>query len=162
MKAIDRLYQYLDSKGVKPTNFEKELGLSNGYLSSQKKRNADTGESILIKITDYCRDISIDWLLTGRGEMLRGADGEPSTAKTEPTIIYKSDPLKDEIIELLRKQVATSDKQIAMLEELVSSLKQQVTRMHITDFTGVHSAEHYSDVAVVDTTKTSKIRPKSK
>ena len=38
MKAIERLYQYLDYKGVKPTRFEKEIGLSNGYLGTQLKR----------------------------------------------------------------------------------------------------------------------------
>ena len=71
MKAIDRLYEYLESKGVKPTNFEKELGLSNGYLSAMKKREADMGETILKKIIDYCRDINPEWLLTGEGPMLR-------------------------------------------------------------------------------------------
>lgn len=140
------------------SEFARFLGVSPQTISSWLSRNTFDVDLIYAK----CSNISADWLLGGDGEMLRGADGEPSTAKTEPTIIYKSDPLKDEIIELLRKQVATSDKQIAMLEELVSSLKQQVTRMHITDFTGVHSAEHYSDVAVVDTTKTAEIRPKSK
>jgi len=70
MKAIDRLYEYLDYKSIKPTNFEKELGLSNGYLSIQKKRNADIGESVLKKITDYCRDLNPTWLLTGNEEML--------------------------------------------------------------------------------------------
>ena len=70
MKAIDRLYQYLDIKNIKPTNFERELGLARGYYSVQKKRNADIGESILNKIIDYCQDLNPIWLLTGKGEML--------------------------------------------------------------------------------------------
>lgn len=69
MKAIDRLYEYLAQKGLKPTAFEKEIGLSNGYFSAQKKRNADMGEGIMIKIIDYCRDINAGWLLTGKGDM---------------------------------------------------------------------------------------------
>lgn len=74
MKAIDRFLQYLDNKEIKPTRFEKDAGLSNGYLGTQKKRNADLGEGIIIKIIDYCRDLSVDWLLTGNGVMLRDQD----------------------------------------------------------------------------------------
>ena len=71
MKAIERLYKYIDFKGYRPTSFEKEIGLSSGYLSVQKKRNADIGETVINKINDYCHDINIEWLLTGNGEMLR-------------------------------------------------------------------------------------------
>ena len=71
MKAIERLYKYIDYRGSKPTRFEKELGLSNGYLGTQLKRKADLGESVLNKIIDYCLDINPEWLLTGKGEMLK-------------------------------------------------------------------------------------------
>lgn len=75
MKAIDRLYQYIDHKGYKPTNFEKEIGLSSGYLSVQRRRSADIGETVVNKINDNCHDISIEWLLTGQGSMLREEKG---------------------------------------------------------------------------------------
>ncbi len=71
MKAIERLYEYLETKGIRPTNFERKIGLSSGYLSVQRKRKADMGESILIKISDNCHDLSMEWLLTGVGPMLR-------------------------------------------------------------------------------------------
>lgn len=74
MKAIERLYQYIEYKGLKPTNLEKEIGLSSGYLSIQRKRNADIGETVLNKIDDYCHDINIEWLLTGNGEMIKTKD----------------------------------------------------------------------------------------
>jgi phage repressor protein C with HTH and peptisase S24 domain len=72
MKAIDRLYKYIEFKGFKPTRFEKDLGMSNGYLGTQLKRNADLGESILNKIINYCLDMNPNWLLTGKGKMLKG------------------------------------------------------------------------------------------
>lgn len=71
MKAIDRLYIYLDSQGIKPTVFEREIGLSSGYLSNMKKRSADIGESVLNKVIDNSHFLSAEWLLTGNGEMLR-------------------------------------------------------------------------------------------
>lgn len=71
-KIIDRVYKYLDFKGIPPTRIEKEVGLSNGYLNTQLKRNADIGESVLVKILDNCLDINTNWLLLGKGDMLLG------------------------------------------------------------------------------------------
>lgn len=71
MKAIDRLYIYLEHKGIKPTTFEREIGFSSGYLSRQKSRGSDLGESMLKQINDYCQDLSLIWLLTGEGDMLK-------------------------------------------------------------------------------------------
>lgn len=116
MKAIDRLYEYFNLKNIKPTAFEKEVGLSNGYLGTQKKRNADIGESILIKIVDYCLDLSIEWLLTGHGEMLR--DEHPKPAQVA-TIIYKSDPKDIALINLQGKQITLLEEKIAALEQTI-------------------------------------------
>lgn len=69
-KIIDRLYQYLDYKGIKKTRFEKEIGLSNGYLGTQKRRNADLGEGVIQKIIDNSPDLSVVWFVCGNGEML--------------------------------------------------------------------------------------------
>jgi peptidase S24-like protein len=69
MKAIERFYQYLEYKGIKPTRFEKDNGLSNGYLGTQLKRNGTLGEEVLNKIIDNCLDLDPVWLLTGKGNM---------------------------------------------------------------------------------------------
>lgn len=71
MKAIDRIKQYIDFKGLNNSNFEKEIGLSNGYIGTQLKREADLGEGILIRILDNCLDLDPEWLLTGNGEMIK-------------------------------------------------------------------------------------------
>lgn len=101
MKAIERLYQYLEHKGVKPTRFEKNNGLSNGYLGTQLKRNGNLGEDILNKIIDNCLDLNPNWLLTGKGGMINSAPyPENSSEKSnfvsepnEPFIKLKSDKL---------------------------------------------------------------------
>jgi hypothetical protein len=96
MKAIDRFYEYLAEKNLKPTNIEKEMGLSNGYLSAQKKRNADMGEGIMNKIIDYFRDINPEWLLTGCGLMLRNNQKQPSHTQEIKSLSNNKSSLSDE------------------------------------------------------------------
>lgn len=69
MKAINRVFEYLKLKNIPHTRFEKEIGLSNGYLKKQLDREADLGEGVLNTIIDFCPDMNIIWLLRGEGKM---------------------------------------------------------------------------------------------
>lgn len=118
MKAIDRFYEYLAEKSLKPTAIEKVIGLSNGYLSAQKKRSADMGEGMMLKIIDYFRDINPLWLLTGEGPMLR-ADGVPASSATPSTdTTIPSDAV---LLHLMKK----IDEKDAKIDHLQSELRQQ-------------------------------------
>jgi len=68
MKAINRVFEYLELKNIPHTRFEKEAGLGNGYLKKQLDREADLGEGVIIKIIDNSL-INPLWLLTGKGDI---------------------------------------------------------------------------------------------
>lgn len=68
-KIINRLFTYLKRKKIPHTRFEKEIGLSNGYLKTQERRKSDLGEGVISKIIDNCLDLDIVWLMTGKGDM---------------------------------------------------------------------------------------------
>lgn len=64
---IDRIMQLIDFKGINKSKFYKETGLSNGFLDKVK----DIGASKIEDILKTYPEISPEWLLTGKGEMLK-------------------------------------------------------------------------------------------
>lgn len=67
MSIQERILQYIDFKSITPYKFCKDLGFSMGYLD---KRGA-IGTDKYLKIIEYFTDINPEWLLMGRGEMLK-------------------------------------------------------------------------------------------
>ena len=109
MKAINRVIQYIDNKGINNSLFEKKCGLSNGYLGTQLKRNADLGEGVLNKILDNCLDVSPEWLLTGKGEMLK-SEGATEVIKTPRVEVIA--PIKVEGRSLMPKVIVLKDEDV--------------------------------------------------
>lgn len=83
----DRIKQFIDFKGITPYKFCKDLGFSMGYLD---KKGA-IGTDKYLKIIEYFLEINPEWLLTGKGEML----------KTATTATIKSYPKPDKKEKLL-------------------------------------------------------------
>lgn len=105
MKAIERLYDYLDLKKIKPAAFERAAGISNGYLSKQFNRKADIGEGILIQILEYCPDINIYWLLLGSGPMLKSSGSNKLNPDPKIEVLKELLTEKEEKIEKLNREV---------------------------------------------------------
>lgn len=116
MKIIDRFLQYLDYKDIKPTRFEKEIGLSNGYLGTQKKRNADLGETIITKLLDNCLDLNPLWLLTGEGEMLRDVPMESPAEQA----------MRSDEVGMLLDRLQAQAEEIGRLKERLECLQKSV------------------------------------
>jgi uncharacterized protein (UPF0335 family) len=113
MKAIDRLYIYLENQNIRPTTFEREIGLSSGYLSNMKKRSADMGESILNKVIENCHLLSAGWLLTGNGSMIKNSDEFAMSAKETVT----NAELLDRIERLSAEKARLEDRVAQLLGE---------------------------------------------
>lgn len=117
MKAIERLIQYIDYKGFNNRSFEKQIGLSNGYIGTQLKRNADLGESILNKILDNCLDINPIWLISGKGEMLKQKE-----VPMVPVINEKD----TYIIELQKDKIRSLEKELQDQKQTIEQLKKEL------------------------------------
>jgi hypothetical protein len=70
MRAIDRLYRFMERKKLNPFNLERSCGLSNGYIASQLKSKGSIGSEILEKISHEYPELNLVWLITGKGKMV--------------------------------------------------------------------------------------------
>ncbi len=106
-----KILLYLDFKGISPYKFYKDTDTTRGILT----QNNGITEENLLKFIAYAQDISLDWLLTGEGAMLKG-EREPQPVSEPPTA-------EPEVVAVLRQQLAEKDKQIAALISAIGSLK---------------------------------------
>ncbi|ATA94667.1 hypothetical protein CGC54_10155 [Capnocytophaga canimorsus] len=63
----ERILQFIEKKGISKRKFYMETGLSNGILDKKSGLSVDTVE----KIYSTFPEISLEWLITGKGEMLK-------------------------------------------------------------------------------------------
>lgn len=121
MKAIERLYQYFEFKHIKPTRFEKKIGLSNGYLGTQLKRKGNLGEDIFIKIIDYCLDLNPVWFVSGEGQMIS------ATRVTDPN--DKMNAIQEEITQLKTIKSEKNPEQPLENERTITALLSLIDRL---------------------------------
>ena len=67
MDVVERLELYIRSKGMGNYQFEKKVGLSQGYI--KRVRNCLHPEKIK-RIANVFPDLNIEWMIIGRGEMI--------------------------------------------------------------------------------------------
>lgn len=130
MRLIERLQDYLVYSNISAYAFEHSCGLSNGYLGKQLKGKGSVGSDILERIKENYTDLSLIWLVTGKGKMLLAAPASVnqsvSELNEEQHIYFTS---KDEVIKLLNKQIAKLEMTIADKDKIIALLEEQVRQL---------------------------------
>src|SRR5476651_1224926 len=131
MKLIDRLKEYLVYSNITAYAFEQSCGVSNGYLGKQLKGRGSVGSDILERIKENYTELSLVWLVTGRGAMLLSPPADirerfSSELQEEQQLYFTS---KDEVIKLLHKQIAKLETSVADKEKIIQLLE---TELHNT------------------------------
>ena len=118
---------FIEKQNISKYELYQKTGISNGVLSQK----GGMSEENTIKFLSFYTEVSADWLLTGKGEMLK-TSAQNITQKGNTNVnnghnvsgqgnIIKQ--TNDELMEIIRekdKQIAEKDKQIAMLIEKIS------------------------------------------
>lgn len=74
---LDRIKAYISSKGISIRQLERNIGASNGVLSTAIKKGTDISSKWLSKIVELDSTLNARWLLTGIGDMNKSNVQEP-------------------------------------------------------------------------------------
>ena len=86
--TIHRIKEYIDFKRINVSTFERHVSMSNGSFASQLKNNKTIGVDKLENILRIYNNINAEWLLTGKGDMIKSIDYPVNTMINE-CIDYK-------------------------------------------------------------------------
>ena len=117
MDINNRIRIFLKHKKITVQNFESSIGKTNGYLAHTKSPTA----GVISEIMSIYPDMNIEWLLTGKGEMLKNN----SMVAAEPYITYGKFNDGDEI-KRLRDELKEAYIEIGRLQGENRLLREQV------------------------------------
>jgi hypothetical protein len=118
----ERLVKLIEYKGYTINSFEKALGYSQSALNKSLKRTGDIGVLGLQKVIEIIPDTNIEWLLTGKGSMLKGNDYPEADTVSEPQSEYGKRVAST-------FDIANLDKRLRVLEIQVKSLDREDDRI---------------------------------
>lgn len=96
MSTKDRLKEFLSSQKVGRNKFEEQIGVSIGYLST---KSVTITSDVIEKTVMTYPNLSLDWLITGKGSMLKMEEtGASFEGESVPN--YDIKELETEIITL--------------------------------------------------------------
>lgn len=104
--TTERLAEFIEFKGINNNIVTVEAGLSVGLLGKAILKNTGINSTSIEKILYAYQDLNPTWLLTGRGEMLRGDKKEVVAEAPAEHINYKAlAEERKEVVGLLKEKI---------------------------------------------------------
>lgn len=111
----NRILQYIENKNISKYEFYQKTGISNGILSQKNGLSEDN----ILKFLSYFTDINSEWLLTGKGEMLK-TDNENND---EISVVALIDSVR------MQKKIDSLELKIKRLEALNESYREEIKEL---------------------------------
>lgn len=110
MSVKSRIIQFIEYLGITVAQFERDCGLSNGYVRNiSKSIQPDKTQ----KISNAFPDLNTGWLLTGEGEMLKSEKIQTSS----------------EEIDLYKKLIASLEDTVSSQKIIIQKLQTEIIRL---------------------------------
>ena len=128
-----RIKELIEFKKMNISSFEKKIGAGNNSIGTLINRNSNVSGQILSKILNTFEDVSSDWLLTGKGDMLRSSNQNLQPVATnqdnEDVVLLKQH------IKLLNKQIEelTGDQNKMSVQSMVEFLYDEAKKRSILE-----------------------------
>jgi transcriptional regulator with XRE-family HTH domain len=122
MTIKERIYSFIEYKGITVKKFEELCGLSNGYISSMRK---GFGTDKLNNVLTMFPELNREWLLYGEGEMLNPKviqnNQNGDNIQGHSVTVNKTEKDYLEIIKRQSEQLSKSQEQIDRLLSIIEN-----------------------------------------
>ena len=117
----ERLLQFADSQGIPKMEFYKKISVVQSNFSGKGGESALSTDKIM-QILMMFPDLNSDWLLLGRGEMLR-SDAQKTVSSSADSVPWSRYDAAQQEIGALRTRLEQSDEYVARLLKENSELR---------------------------------------
>lgn len=128
-KVIYRLQEYVKYKGITLNQIAVVIGVSNSYFSKMANSGGSLGEDIIRKILLFYDDLNSDWLIIGRGKMIK--DGTISQNEAPDFVNAK-----------LVQALADANKALSAANETILQQQEMIAK-HTN--TGIYAPPHLAE-----------------
>ena len=120
----ERITIFREYKSLKQTEFAKLIKVSRSTLSEIENRISNMPSTpVILSIADVFNDINIEWLLTGKGAMLK-VDTDDTQSIDIKEFVKQIEPMNDKQRHKLLK-IIIEEQRIYELEKMVMQLTEQ-------------------------------------
>lgn len=115
----ERLRQFIEYLGLTTRQFEQKISASDGQIAKLLRQNTTIQSNTMAKIKESFPKLSLDWLVSGRGEMLLGSVPAAAPDSTLDRLLERIEDLARENGQLqaenadLRKKLARAEEKAA-------------------------------------------------
>lgn len=120
MSQKDRIKEYIAYLKIGQGAFEKNVGISNGYVNNIKK---SIGSGVLSKIQKTYPELNINWIVTGEGSMF----SKHLEQKAEE-LEFEYTQMKNKLLHVSERSFKYLDK-LEAAEEEIRQLKNKIQRL---------------------------------
>ena len=110
----------MDFKGLNDNRVTVDCGLSVGLIGKARKGASDLGRNTIEKILRVYTDLNRDWLLTGKGNMLKE---ELVSTNSENTNQQSDDMTVQELLEAIKRRDRQMDEMLSQQGRLIDVIE---------------------------------------
>lgn len=120
-KMKDRIRQIMEYEGLNAAQFSKKVQINGSALSHILNDRNLPSSSALMRIISACPEIDVEWLMTGKGEMLKAENG------SDYPVLFPENPISAPVVtdeeeyatEKGPKKASKSKKSVDIQEEII-------------------------------------------
>lgn len=129
--VLKRIKEIAKREGMSITALEASIGASKGVFSRALANGTDVQSKWLVGMAENYPQYSSEWLLVGKGEMLKGSvarePGESYTSQGMSRETGVTDTVaRDAVADALRQVITTQEKTIKALEKQIALLEKEI------------------------------------